>query len=190
MNRARLLAIILSVGAGILFPTWASSQTQSSIGKGCSATVVAMALTTELLRDEAKALAPRANSPIVTRMVKQGVKKLGAEAFYAGVAIGVAAACMGAEIPVPDIPSVSELTSALLGGDGDDPCKGLRDILEEHHKRLADYKNNPSNFDNKGILGHSPERDASIIRGRIANLESQIADFERQLRECEAKNGK
>ena len=70
-----------------------------------------------------------------------------------------------------------------------DPCKGLRQHLREHEKKLESYRNNPHAHDHKGILGHSPERDASIINGRIKHLEGEIKAAKKNLKECEKENG-
>lgn len=84
---------------------------------------------------------------------------------------------------------------AISGSDGDDPCKGLRNILNEHIKKLADYRRDPFASDNKGILqmawaSGDKKRYDSIVRGRIANLEAQIRNFQKLLQECEARHGK
>jgi RHS repeat-associated protein len=68
-----------------------------------------------------------------------------------------------------------------------DPCKGLRDQLKAHQKKLADYMRDPSGSDNLGILGQG--RDPQIIAGRIRSLQRQIDNFKKQLEECERKNG-
>lgn len=63
-----------------------------------------------------------------------------------------------------------------------DPCKELRKRLDEHLKKLRDYRDNPDRFDNKNILpGKSPEIRQRIIDGRIRNLENQIRDFRKQI---------
>jgi hypothetical protein len=69
-----------------------------------------------------------------------------------------------------------------------DPCAGLRRQLREHEEKLRAFRNDPYSRDNLGILGHSPERDARIIAGRIRNLEGQIENFRRQLAQCERDN--
>lgn len=69
-----------------------------------------------------------------------------------------------------------------------DPCKGLRDQLEKHERKLRDYMNDPPTHDNLGLLGQG--YDHVIIPGRIRSLQKQIENFRKQLAECEAKNGK
>jgi|GEM_PF-3424632 len=75
-----------------------------------------------------------------------------------------------------------------------DPCKGLRNQLNEHIKKLADYATNPDANDNLGILKHpmvvgNPARRDRIIDGRIRNLQNQIDNFEKLLEACEKANG-
>ncbi len=68
-----------------------------------------------------------------------------------------------------------------------DPCKGLLDQLQEHEKKLADYKANPSAYDNKGFLGQG--RDEQVIRTRITKLEKSIENFRSQYYACLIKHG-
>jgi len=69
-----------------------------------------------------------------------------------------------------------------------DPGKGLRDQIAEHERRLRDYTANPDAKDNKGFLKDaSPERRQQIIDSRIRELQWQIEDFKRQLRELERR---
>jgi RHS repeat-associated protein len=69
-----------------------------------------------------------------------------------------------------------------------DPCKGLRDQVRDHLKKLRDFGVDPYTVDNKGFLGHG--RDAEVIAGRVKNLLKQIRDLTKQLRDCEARNAK
>lgn len=90
---------------------------------------------------------------------------------------------------------LAEPTTAAACPPGGDPCAGLRAILREHEGRLANYRSNPMLFDNTGILGAAfllgqVGRYWDIYFGRIAKLRGQIADFKKQLAECEAKNGR
>jgi RHS repeat-associated protein len=98
--------------------------------------------------------------------------------------------------------TVSPLASAAISGAAaaaavevckqpkKDPCKGLRDQLEAHQKKLSEYMQNPDGFDNKGVLKNaSPELRQKIIDGRVRNLQEQIANFAKQLAECLEKNG-
>jgi hypothetical protein len=63
-----------------------------------------------------------------------------------------------------------------------DPCPGLRKQLQDHMKKLEDYKADPDKWDNNGFLKNaSPERRKKIIEGRIRNLEQQIENFRRQV---------
>jgi chitinase len=76
-----------------------------------------------------------------------------------------------------------------------DPCKGLRDQLAAHEQKYRDYIANPSAGDNMGILtaaynAGDMSRYTNIINGRIRNLDKQIADFRKQLEECEKAHGK
>lgn len=96
--------------------------------------------------------------------------------------IGPMAGTMDAAFPLP-APGGDD------GGDGCDPCKGLRDQLAAHRKKLADYLADPYSSDNKGFLGKlGADIDQKIIDGRIRNLEHQIANFARQLLLCEESN--
>jgi RHS repeat-associated protein len=70
-----------------------------------------------------------------------------------------------------------------------DPCKGLRDQLNEHIKKLTDYIGNPDGFDNKGHLKKNPGRRDQIIDGRIKSLQNQIENFKKQLEACEKAKG-
>lgn len=55
---------------------------------------------------------------------------------------------------------------------------GLRQQINLHKQKLADYIRNPDAFDNKGFLKNaSPELRQKIIEGRIRNLEGQIEKF-------------
>ncbi len=69
-----------------------------------------------------------------------------------------------------------------------DPCRGLREQLKKHEKKLKDYSDNPPSHDNLGLLGQG--YDHFIIPGRKRSLQKQIDNFRRQLEECEAKHGK
>jgi hypothetical protein len=77
-----------------------------------------------------------------------------------------------------------------------DPCKGLRNQLDSHERKLQDYLNNPLGpSDNTGILNwavlaNDGAAASSIYEGRIRNLRNQVANFRRQLEECERLNGK
>ena len=67
-----------------------------------------------------------------------------------------------------------------------DPCKGLKKQLAKHQQKLQDYIKNPAAHDNLGLLiGATPEQAAVIISGRIAELQSQIAHFAREVKKCE-----
>ena len=72
-------------------------------------------------------------------------------------------------------------------GKPNDPCKGLRDILNEHIKRLNDYASNPWDHDNENLLGQG--KDEQVIAGRVKKLLRQIKNFRKLLAECEARNG-
>jgi RHS repeat-associated protein len=80
--------------------------------------------------------------------------------------------------------SVSTSSSSSPPGD---PCKGLREQLRAHEKKLENYRRDPYAVDNKGFLGQG--RDAQVIAGRIRSLEKQIENFKKLLEECERKHG-
>jgi RHS repeat-associated protein len=69
---------------------------------------------------------------------------------------------------------------------GGDSCRGLRDQLLAHQRKLREYIANPVAGDNKGFLGQG--RDAQVIAGRIRELQKQIANFQKLLEECERKS--
>jgi len=56
-----------------------------------------------------------------------------------------------------------------------------------HEQKLREYIANPNMYDNLGFLGKG--YDDVIIPARIRSLERQIANFKKQLEECEAKYG-
>jgi RHS repeat-associated protein len=74
----------------------------------------------------------------------------------------------------------------LLHPQDKDPCAGLRKMLHEHEQKLRDYIADPYKYDNRNFLGQG--RDSQVIAGRIRNLERQIAEFRKQLKECEERN--
>jgi RHS repeat-associated protein len=83
------------------------------------------------------------------------------------------------------------------GGPGEpDPCKGLRDQLSTHEKKLDEFLNDPLGpSDNTNILkwaylANNGGWASSIYEGRIRNLRGQIDNFRRLLKECEQKNGR
>ena len=76
-----------------------------------------------------------------------------------------------------------------------DPCKGLRDQLRKHEEKLRQYMANPMGMDNKGFLADAltmGDQDLynKIYATRIASLQRQIANFRKQLEECERRNGR
>ena len=75
-----------------------------------------------------------------------------------------------------------------------DPCKGLRRQLAEHEDKLKNYIGNPFAGDNRGFLAAASAKGdeelvQKIIAGRIASLQRQIANFRKQLEECERRHG-
>ncbi|WP_161795339.1 RHS repeat-associated core domain-containing protein [Xanthomonas sp. GPE 39] len=85
-------------------------------------------------------------------------------------------------MPIPD--TKSDGPGCPRSGD---PCKGLRDQLRMHQQKLREYIANPKMYDNLGFLGKG--YDELIIPARIRSLERQIANFKKQLEECEARYG-
>jgi RHS repeat-associated protein len=78
---------------------------------------------------------------------------------------------------------------------GRDPCKGLRDQLADHERKLREYIANPMSMDNKGFLaGALAKNDQDlynkIYMTRLVSLQGQIANFKKQLEECERRNGR
>jgi hypothetical protein len=76
-----------------------------------------------------------------------------------------------------------------------DPCKGLREQLLDHERKLREYMANPIAADNKGFLANALAQDnqdlySKIYLGRIASLQAQIANFKKLLEECERRNGR
>ncbi len=90
--------------------------------------------------------------------------------------------------PAVPVPNAGADVSTPGDPNGCDPCKGYRDQLAAHKKKLADYIANPYAFDNKGFLGQG--RDAAVIAGRIRSLQKQIDNFTKLLVECEIKHGR
>ena len=81
-----------------------------------------------------------------------------------------------------------------IPGDND-PCKGLRDQLRKHQDKLRGYMANPMSMDNRGFLADAltiGDQDLynKIFATRIASLQRQIANFKKQLEECERRNGR
>ena len=127
--------------------------------------------------------------------IAQGVRGLMTQAPAAGAAAGT--------IGIATIPGSTPIQQAQTGAQArdqagtdtcvtntcgpNDPCKGLRDQLAAHRQKLADYTKNPYAHDNKGFLGQG--RDEVIIASRIASLQRQITNFEKQLKQCEANYG-
>jgi RHS repeat-associated protein len=68
-----------------------------------------------------------------------------------------------------------------------DPCQALRIQIAEHQAKLAAYASNPYSNDNRGILGKG--YDDRIIAGRVKHLVQEILELQKQLEECERKNG-
>jgi RHS repeat-associated protein len=88
--------------------------------------------------------------------------------------------------------SLGEYTDSSTGTKEQCPreCAGLLSQLREHQRKLQQYKSDPFSMDNNGFLiNASPERQRSIIDGRIRSLERQIENFERQYWNCMIKNG-
>ena len=76
----------------------------------------------------------------------------------------------------------------------EDPCKGLREQLNEHKRKLEEYIANPLASDNKGFLQAALDKGNldlydKIVASRIASLQWQIANFEMQLKQCESLYG-
>ena len=72
-------------------------------------------------------------------------------------------------------------------------CKGLRDQLRDHERKLRDYMANPMSMDNRGFLaGALAKNDQNlyntIYTTRLISLQKQITNFEKQLEECERRN--
>lgn len=91
--------------------------------------------------------------------------------------------------------AASSISNAICPPGDKDPCKGLRDILKEHEDKLRNYLNDPLGNDNRGILSqaylaNNGARASAIYEGRIRELKKQIANFKKQLEECERMNGK
>lgn len=168
---------------------------QEQIGQKCSSTVLANALSTELLRSEAEELASISKSNPVLSVIRQGLKKVGAQAYYSGVAIGATAVCMGAEVPDIEIPSVYSLTEALMGDD--DPCKNER-------KNLRDAKifgaSDCTEKDHLATLEGKYNAFKALLDARVAAFEcigdndpthaDQIRDYEKKVNDCLKVMGK
>ena len=115
----------------------------------------------------------------------------------AGIIMGAAGAAAAASTAANQ--SRETLTTSTPGAscppEGRDPCKGLRDVLNEHIKKLSDYKENPLLHDNQwsmfiAYLTNNGLQAFRIYNGRVKNLESQIASQRRRLRKCEEDNAR
>jgi RHS repeat-associated protein len=86
-------------------------------------------------------------------------------------------------------------TSSTANCPPNDPCRGLREQLRAHEKKLCDYMNDPLKYDNMGMLGAANAlgmigRMWDIYFGRIRTLQNQIENFRKLLAECEVRHGK
>lgn len=63
-----------------------------------------------------------------------------------------------------------------------------QDLLREHRQKLRDYKANPSAHDNKGYYrdAPSPEVREKIYNSRVRHLETEIRNFEQQIKLLES----
>ena len=91
-------------------------------------------------------------------------------------------------------PIIANIVDACTPGDND-PCKGFRNQIKEHERKLNEYITNPLASDNRGFLGAAlasgnQSRFDTIYASRIASLQFQIANFRKQLEECERRNGR
>jgi RHS repeat-associated protein len=110
----------------------------------------------------------------------------------AGAAIGTGVA-LAAILMVPSDTPKGDVCPPAPGGK--DPCKGLRDQLLDHERKLREYTANPMSMDNKGFLaGALAKNDQNlynkIYMTRLVSLQGQIANFKKQLEECERQNGR
>ena len=114
---------------------------------------------------------------------------IGGAIGYYGTKAVINAMSSAEEKPDATPKPLADTDTKTCTGDCDkkDPCKGLRKQIEDHKRKLAQYISDPASMDNKGFLGQG--RDDVIIKSRIASLQKQIANFEKQLKECEAANG-
>ena len=107
---------------------------------------------------------------------------------YAGAAVGTGVGLAAGKVAGKWITDrlFSDNDGPGGGNRASDPAKGLRDQLDAHRQKLADYKANPDAFDNKGFLKNaSPELREKIINARIRKLENQIKNFENQIKAIE-----
>jgi RHS repeat-associated protein len=111
-----------------------------------------------------------------------------------GAAIGTAVMGGVAVLAIMSTPGDTSKSETCPPGDKD-PCKGLRDQLMDHERKLREYMANPMAADNKGFLaGALAKNDQDLYNkiylSRIAGLQGQIANFKKQLEECERRNGR
>jgi hypothetical protein len=66
-------------------------------------------------------------------------------------------------------------------------AKRERELIEEHKKKLEDYRQNPKKYDNKGTYRNAPNDEVrkKIYEGRIRALEKQIQKHEGELKKLE-----
>ena len=84
--------------------------------------------------------------------------------------------------------------TACSAGGPQDPCAGLRFQLQDHERKLREYTSDPLASDNKGFLKSAIAAGnmslyQKIYDARVASLLHQIANFRKQLEECEKLNG-
>lgn len=91
--------------------------------------------------------------------------------------------------------SALEASKAACPPGGNDPCKGIRDQLQAHIRKLQDYMDNPLMQDNRGslliaYLMLDGKQATYIYEGRIRTLQKQVKNWIRELEKCETMHGK
>jgi len=89
--------------------------------------------------------------------------------------------------PLPALASVGQSvwdSIALAGATNDEKSiRSLEKRLEEHRRKLDDYRQDPDAYDNQGFLENAPSLEVRnrIIEGRIKHLGQEIRNFEEQI---------
>lgn len=90
-------------------------------------------------------------------------------------------------VPPNTAPRETDAKTACPSNNPRDPCKEFRRLLREHEQKLLDYISDPTQGDNRKLLGKG--WDVHVIWGRIKELQKQIGQWKKIIEECERKHG-
>lgn len=98
--------------------------------------------------------------------------------------------------PVVPIPDVGTDTSSPNDPFNCDPCKGLRNVLLEHEKKLADYMKDPFTYDwySRGVIWwdvitRNGAHVDQIVQGRITRLKKDLKRQRDNYEKCLRQHG-